>query len=238
MPNSMLFLLLTSWYYIIWCSYYVKYVLLSSLIIATVIIIPVESWAEYNHKWDELASWKELKENKIPVLIIRDANVSQEHVDIVENAINSNESINSERKSFRGWNEGIKEISKSYGISIPTLHVESKLNSQEAIIIYLMDKIDSDGFDGYTNLYYDRNGNIQKAFIKIFNVDELNENQLEVIVRHELGHALGLGHTTEKNDLMRPIIDMKYAAISLLDLQTLARIYWVDLKSLKLKLIE
>lgn len=110
-------------------------------------------------------------------------------------------------------------------VSIPILHVESKLDSQEAVIIHLMEKIDNAGYDVYTNLYYDKNRNIQKAFIKIFNVDELNKNQLEVIIRHELGHALGLGHTNEKNDLMQPIIDMKHATISLLDLQTLARIY-------------
>ena len=163
--------------------------------------------------------------NQIPILIIRDASVSQKHVDIVENTINSKERVNYDRSLFHGWNEGIKEISKSYGVTIPTLHVQSKLKSQESIIIYLMDKIDSGGYDGYTNLYYDKNGDIQKAFIKIFNVDELNEKQLEAIIRHELGHALGLGHTNEKNDLMQPIIDMRHTAISLLDLQAFVRIY-------------
>lgn len=191
----------------------------------TVIIIPIESWAEYNHKWDELAAWKEVKNNEIQVLIIRDANVSQKHVDIVEDTINSKEVNNSGKKLFQGWNEGIKQISESHGVTIPTLHVQSKLDSQDTIIIYLMDKIDTSGYDGYTNLYYDENGNIEKAFVKIFNVDELNENQLKTIVRHELGHALGLGHTNEKNDLMQSIIDMRHTAISLLDLQALARIY-------------
>ncbi len=202
-----------------------KYLLLSSAVIITAIIIPIESWAEYNHKWDELASWKEIKNNEIPILIIRDAKVSQKHVDIVEDVINSKEVINSEKKLFQGWNEGIKQISESHGVTIPILQVQSKLDSQDAIIIYLMEKIDINGYDGYTNLHYDKNGNIEKAFVKIFNVDELNENQLKAIVRHELGHALGLGHTNEKNDLMQSIIDMKHTAISLLDLQALARIY-------------
>ncbi|MBS3925827.1 MAG: matrixin family metalloprotease [Nitrosarchaeum sp.] len=202
-----------------------KYLLLSSVIIITVIIIPIESWAEYNHKWDELAAWKEVKNNEIQVLIIRDAKVSQKHVDIVEDTINSKEVDNSGKKLFQGWNEGIKQISESHGVTIPTLHVQSKLDSQDTIIIYLMDKIDTSGYDGYTNLYYDENGNIEKAFVKIFNVDELNENQLKTIVRHEIGHALGLGHTNEKNDLMQSIIDMRHTAISLLDLQALARIY-------------
>ena len=45
---------------------------------------------------------KEVKNNKIPIMIIRDVNVSQKYVDVVENVINSNESINSERKLFQG----------------------------------------------------------------------------------------------------------------------------------------
>ncbi|MBS3922109.1 MAG: matrixin family metalloprotease [Nitrosarchaeum sp.] len=221
----MLLKILTDQYYTIGYSYFVKYLLLSSAIIIAAITIPIESWAEYNHKWDELAAWKEVKNNEIQVLIIRDAGVSQKYTDIVEDTINSKDVINSGKKLFQGWNEGIRQISKSYSVTIPTLHVQSKLDTQDSIIIYLMDKIDNEGYDGYTNLHYDKNGNIKKAFVKIFNVNELNENQLKTIVRHELGHALGLGHTNEKNDLMQPIIDMRYTAISLLDLQALVRIY-------------
>ena len=105
-----------------------KYVILLSLIIATVIIIPIESWAEYNHKWDELAKWKKMEGNQISILIIRDASVSQKHVDIVENTINSKERVNYERSLFHGWNEGIKEISKSYSYdSHFTCTIETKI---------------------------------------------------------------------------------------------------------------
>ena len=132
---------------------------------------------------------------------------------------------NSGRTLFLGWNEGIKEISKSFGVEVPTLQVQYKLDSTEVIIIYLMDKTSSDGYDGYTNLFYDQNGKIQKVFIRIYNVDELSNKQLKLIIRHELGHALGLGHTNSKNDLMQSIINMNYNAISLLDLLALAHIY-------------
>ncbi|MEE8181103.1 MAG: matrixin family metalloprotease, partial [Nitrosopumilaceae archaeon] len=116
-------------------------------------------------------------------------------------------------------------VSKSFGVEVPTLQVQYKLNSTEAITIHLMDKTSNEGYDGYTNLSYDQNGKIKKAFIRIYNVDELNNVQLKLIIRHELGHALGLGHTNSKNDLMQSIIDMNYNAISLLDLKALAHIY-------------
>jgi len=199
--------------------------ILLSLVIATVIIIPVEAWAEEDYKWDELRAWKQVKDNTIPILIVRDANVSEKQVDLVEYTINSKETTNSEKKLFQGWNEGIKEVSKSFGVTVPNLQVQYKLDISESITIYLMEKTNSEGYDGYTNLFYDQNGKIQKALVKIYNVDELDDIQLKSIIRHELGHALGLGHTDAKNDLMQSIINMNHNTISLLDLQALARIY-------------
>jgi len=189
-----------------------------------VIFVPLEVWAEDGVQWDELRAWDEVKDNKIPVLILRDAKVSVKQVDIAEYVINAKE-VNSKRTLFLGWNEGIKEVSKSFGVKVPTLQVQYTINSTEAIIIHLMDKTSKEGYDGYTNLFYGQNGKIQKAFIKIYNVDELNNIQLKIIIRHELGHALGLGHTNSKNDLMQSIIDMNYNAISLLDLKALALLY-------------
>ena len=188
------------------------------------ILIPMEVWGENSEQWDELRAWKELKDNTIPVQIIRDAKVTEEQVDIVEDAINSKQ-VKKSRTQFLGWNEGIKEISKSFGVKVPSLEIQYKLENSDAITIYLMDKSNVHGFNGYTNLFYDENGKIQKAFVKIYNVDELNKLELESIVRHELGHALGLGHTTTKKSLMQPIIDMNYNTISLMDLRALMSLY-------------
>ncbi|MFQ5781784.1 MAG: hypothetical protein ACE5GR_01855 [Nitrosopumilus sp.] len=91
-----------------------------------------------------------------------------------------------------------KEIIKSSKVKIPTLHVEHTLNNTESITIYLMEQTGKEGYDGYTDLFYDQNGKIEKAFIKIYNVDEISNRQLESIIRHELGHALELGHTNAK----------------------------------------
>lgn len=193
--------------------------------VSIAIFIPVEILAEDSEQWSELRHWENIQENKIPVLIVRDAKISETQVDIVEDAINSKKVKNSGRTLFLGWNEGIKEISKSFGVKVPTLEIQYKLESTESIIIHLSDKTNSNGYNGYTNLFYDANGNITKALVTIYNTDELNKTQLESIIRHELGHALGLGHTNVENDLMQPNINMNFNAISLLDLQALAGIY-------------
>ena len=193
--------------------------------VVCVIFIPSEVWAEEDEQWNELRTWKNVQDDIIPVLIIRDAKVSENQVDIVEDAINSKEVKGNGRTLFLGWNEGIKEISKSFGVKVPSLQVQYKLERTEAIIIHLTSRTNAANFNGYTNLFYDANGDIQKAMITIYNTDELSKVQLESIIRHELGHALGLGHTNAENDLMQPKININFNAISLLDLQALARIY-------------
>ncbi|MFB5635800.1 MAG: matrixin family metalloprotease [Nitrosopumilus sp.] len=198
---------------------------LPSMAVAIAIFAPAEIWADNDERWEKLSKWQTVKEDIIPVLIIRDSVVDQNHVNIVEDVINSKEVKKNGRPLYSGWNEGIKEASKAFDVKIPTLEIRHTLDKSESIVIYLMGKGNKDGFDGYTNLYYNGDKEIEKAIISIYNADELNKKQIESIVRHELGHALGLSHTTAKEDLMRPTIDMNHSLISLLDLVALAHMY-------------
>jgi hypothetical protein len=70
---------------------------------------------------------------------------------------------------------------------------------------------------GRTNYYGDR------AVITIYDVDEYTPNSLKTILRHELGHAFGLGHTTADEELMYPIINQVYPYISSCNIMALSQ---------------
>ena len=60
--------------------------------------------------------------------------------------------------------------------------------------------------------------------IRIAN-SNLTDEQLETILRHEFGHALGLGHSTATEDLMAPTIDMTIPYISDCNIDAIVNLY-------------
>ena len=48
---------------------------------------------------------------------------------------------------------------------------------------------------------------------------------LETVTRHELGHALGLAHSTDPEDLMYPIIETNFPYASECDVDAMISLY-------------
>jgi len=113
-----------------------------------------------------------------------------------------------------------------------TLYVPAKFKVIESasgegdITIELTNQMNADGFSGWTNSIADASQNqILKSRITIFSVNNLSTAALETVVRHELGHALGLAHSTAPEDLMYPTIETNFPYISDCDIDAMEKLY-------------
>jgi len=176
---------------------------------------------------DTMKSWRLLSGEMLNVNLITDDILTVEQQDAVTKVIMSTDSIQlddfmvnrgfpgSESTYYLGWAGAMgaaQEFETVYTIPSNFTIIHSS-NGEGNIIIKFSNLMDTDGFSGYTRSVLD-NGEILKSYITIYNVDELEASELATIVRHEFGHALGLGHSTDPEDLMAPVILTDFPYIS------------------------
>ena len=129
---------------------------------------------------------------------------------------------------FVGWQEALREAAKTETELYVPVNFEVITDKSGAgdITIELVDTVNADGFAGWTNSIADQAQNqILKSRITIFAVDSISLAALETVVRHELGHALGLAHSTAPEDLMYPIIETNFPYISDCDVDAMIGLY-------------
>ncbi|MCV0409474.1 matrixin family metalloprotease [Nitrosopumilus sp.] len=94
------------------------------------------------------------------------------------------------------------------------------------VVIQLTNDASADGYTAYTTAIADEsNHQMLKAKITVYDIDRLSDVDLSTIVRHEMGHALGLAHSTAPEDLMHPVIGTDYPYISECDLDAIVSLY-------------
>jgi len=193
-----------------------------------------------NLRGDTVDTWKSwhLVGTTLNVNILNVKGLSENRINVIKNAITSEDSLEIDdsvthkgprgfnSKYFAGWEGALKyAASKNTLYNIPTeFNVLTSDGGEGDIIITLSNLRDGDGYTGYTKSVVDGN-EILKSFITIYDVTNLTDEELGTIVRHEFGHALGLGHSTAPEDLMAPNIDMTVPYISECNIDAIVNLY-------------
>jgi hypothetical protein len=129
---------------------------------------------------------------------------------------------------YEGWTGALKAAAvteTSLYVPVNFEVIQSK-SGEGDITIELTNAANADGFAGWTNSIADSSQNqILKSRITIFSVDSMSTAAIETVIRHELGHALGLAHSTAVEDLMHPTIETNFPYISDCDVDAMVGLY-------------
>jgi len=184
----------------------------------------------YNLKGDTVDTWISWK---IPENTLFHVHLSvsryntEERIDAIQQVIMSEELISISNKElhkapvgdvtyYLGWNGALNSIDTVTKFPIPKkIHAHINDKGDGNVTINLKKEPHPEGYAGFTKSIADESNNqILKSEISIYNIENLSIPNLKTILRHELGHAFGLAHSTDPDDLMHPTIQTGYPFVS------------------------
>jgi hypothetical protein len=188
---------------------------------------------------DTWLSWRLVQGDPLRVTILNGDNYPPEILETVKQTLISEYPINIDdslvgkgprgetSQYYLGWKGALAAAAQTPSkVYIPT-NIEL-IDSEDGanITIILVDEENADGFTGWTVSIADDDVNqILKSKVTIFNVDELSGDQVAAITRHEFGHVMGLVHSSDKLDLMHPVIKTQFPYISECDVDAIHHLY-------------
>lgn len=122
----------------------------------------------------------------------------------------------------------VREVIDEWDRSLEMLELSEVHQGADVIVQFA--KSDNSNEDNYpraakTSSKLDDNGLVEHVTIVIFTeIIESDSQVLKQLVRHELGHAFGLGHANFKGDLMSPLVFDQSANISECDITGVMKI--------------
>lgn len=179
--------------------------------------------------------WIKMTDASLSISIINLANLSEQKIQTIKETILSSkvheidDTLNHKMSKgtsnyYVGWQEALSSIQEETKYPIPKNFKIIGLGSDADITITLSPLQDSDGYAGITRSMTDGD-QILKSKITIFNAKYLSDAGLSTIVRHEFGHAIGLGHSSAPEDLMYPTIESNYPYISDCNISSIIHLY-------------
>ena len=191
------------------------------------LFLPVSAMAQITNSTTITFPWDTKLDNPLYVIIITEPTISDEKIDVVKSVVLSEKSFTIDGKKFyAGWKGALNDAAlTSTKYAMPTnLEIVTSAQNQEVITITLTSSINKIGYSGYTR-YVENNHKIINSNITIYDIDSLTSEELGGIVRHEFGHALGLGHCTAPGDLMNEKISSRLPYISESNLHAITALY-------------
>lgn len=158
--------------------------------------------------------------------LIRETILSEEKLILPKEVFNEGEE--GMMTFYLGWVGALEHASKvptEFYIPKNLKVIEEPNGSGEIIITLLKEEHERDIAGLIINTIMANRNEIIKSEITIYRIDQISDRSLQVITRHEMGHAFGLAHSNDPDDLMYATLQTSLPYISQCDTNAITLLY-------------